>query len=271
MTDQPWKMPVQFPGMPSDRESSGEPDQAPPGGATRRANGVTAVERGLAILDAFLGGGASCGLSELARATGLPKPTVLRSLVSLERMGYVVRLAEGRYQLGGRLVQLGDAYRAQFRLEDHVLPVLRHLAQVTRESASLQIREQQHRLTLFRVESPQSVRDVQSYAGRVPLDGTAASRVLALANWAEEAARAHPRVYTTAGQRNPQIASMSTPVFGVEGRVIGALTVSGPIGRMAEADLPGMACQVAKAAWGLSSALGAPARVEFQGAELVRP
>ena len=271
---------MQFMGMQPDTDSpepshnSGAPDvpaaASQAGGPPRRLGGVMAVERGLAILDAFLDAGPSRGLSELARATRLPKPTVLRCLVSMERAGYVVRLTDGRYQLGGRLLQLGDGYRANFRLEDHVLPALRHLAELTGESASLQIREQDHRLTLFRVESRQSVRDVQSYAGRVPLDGTAASRVLALADWAEEVARGHARVHVTAGQRNPQIASMAAPVYGVGGRLVGSLTISGPIGRMAEADLPAMAWRVAEAAWGLSAALGAPARGAFRPPELIR-
>lgn len=57
--------------------------------AARKTQGVTAVERALAILDAFLGEG-SRGLADLAKATGLAKPTVLRALVSLERTGYIV-------------------------------------------------------------------------------------------------------------------------------------------------------------------------------------
>ena len=59
-----------------------------------RKDGVTAAERALAILDAFIGDG-SRGLAELAKATALAKPTVLRLLVSLERAGYVVRLSDG--------------------------------------------------------------------------------------------------------------------------------------------------------------------------------
>src|SRR4051794_6434726 len=95
--------------------------------ASRERQGVTAVERALAILDAFLGEG-SRGLADLAKATGLAKPTVLRALVSLERTGYIVRLSDSRYQLGAKAMQLGAAYRANFRLDQHVLPVLQWLA-----------------------------------------------------------------------------------------------------------------------------------------------
>src|ERR1700761_304535 len=85
-----------------------------PQGAVRKAQGVNAVERALAVLDAFHGEG-SRGLAELAKATELAKPTILRLLVSLERSGYVVRLSDGRYQLGAKLMQLGATYRGNFR------------------------------------------------------------------------------------------------------------------------------------------------------------
>lgn len=237
----------------------------------RRPMGVIAVERGLAILDAFLGPPESRGLSELARATELPKPTVLRSLVSLERMGYIVRLANGRYQLGAQLLQLGDTYRAHFRLEDHVLPVLHQLALATGESAGFQIREQERRLTLFRVESQQSVRDVQSISKPMPLDETSASRALMAADWVAELRRGRAQVFYTAGLLNPQTASLATAVYGVGGALRGALTLSGPIERLRVADLEALAGQMAEAAARLCQALGAPPRPEGAAPELIRP
>lgn len=239
--------------------------------ALRKASGVAAVERALAILDAFLGPAESRGLSELARATQLPKPTVLRSLVSLERGGYVIRLANGRYQLGAQLLQLGDTYRAHFRLEDHVLPVLRQLALATGESAGFQIREQERRLILFRVESLQSVRDVQTVRGAVPLDETAASRALRTADWQEELRRGRPRVFYTAGLLNPQTASLASAVYGVGGELRGAINISGPIERLRVADLQALALHIAEAALRLCRALGAPLRQISGPPELIHP
>jgi DNA-binding IclR family transcriptional regulator len=237
----------------------------------RKPKGVVAVERGLAILDAFLGPVASRGLSELARATALPKATVLRSLFSLERMGYVVRLANGRYQLGPQLLQLGDTYRAHFRLEDHVLPVIRDLALATGESAGFQIREQDRRLTLFRVESQQPVRDVQTVRAALPLDGTAASHALRQADQPTAALRGRRAVFHTAGLFNPQTASLATAVYGAGDELRGALTISGPIERLRMADLDALACQIAEAADRLEAALGAPPRQDGGPPQLIRP
>ncbi len=235
-----------------------------------RSGGIVAVERSLSILDAFLGATATRGLSELARATRLPKPTVLRNLVSLERCGYVVRLADGRYQLGARLLELGEAYRAQFRLEDHVLPVLRELSAATGETTTFQVREQENRLTLFRVESPQSVRIVHALPNRKPLDRTSISQALLRGDGAADMARRRQAVFFSAGLQDPQTASLATAVWGPAGILRGSINVSGPIARVSAADHPALAARLASAALSLSAALGAPFPEGMQAPELIR-
>lgn len=235
-----------------------------------RRGGIVAVERSLSILDAFMGAAPTRGLSELARATRLAKPTVLRNLVSLERTGYIVRLADGRYQLGARLLQLGEAYRAQFRLEDHVMPVLRELAAATGETATFQVREQEHRLTLFRVESPQVVRIAQVMPNLKPLDGTSISQALLRGDAAADAARRRQAVYFSAGLASPQTASLSTAIWGPPGQLRGAMSISGPVMRVSSADLDGLAARLAAAARGLCATLGAPFPEGMQPPELIR-
>ncbi len=235
-----------------------------------RAGGIVAVERSLSILDAFLGAAPTRGLSELARATRLAKPTVLRNLVSLERRGYVVRLADGRYQLGARLLELGEAYRAQFRLEDHVMPVLRQLAAATGETATFQVRERDNRLTLFRAESPQSVRIAQALPNHKPLDRTSISQALLRSDGPADIARRRQTVFFSAGLQDPQTASLATAIWGTGGALRGSLNVSGPIARVAAADLTALAAQLATAARGLCAALGAPFPEGMDAPELIR-
>ena len=225
-----------------------------------RKDGVTAAERALAILDAFIGDG-SRGLAELAKATALAKPTVLRLLVSLERAGYVVRLSDGRYQLGAKLMLLGATYRNNFRLDQHVLPVLAQLATSTRESATFHIREGDHRLLLFRVESPQAVRDAPRPAVLIPLDETSTGHVLKTAVWPALDEDGRVPVYSTAGVYDAQTASVSTPVFQAGPALAGALTISGPIGRFTAAQMRDISGHLVQAARGLSAALGAPTPV----------
>lgn len=234
-----------------------------------KTQGVNAVDRALVILDSFLSNG-SWGLGEIAKATGLAKPTVMRSLVSLERAGYVVRLSDGRYQLGAKAMQLGMMYRASFRLDQHVLPLLRRLSQETLESSAFHIREKDSRLCLFRVESPQSVREVPPPIALVPLDATSTGQVLAASSWPTKERLATPLVYASSGVFNVLTASISTAVFGMDRALVGALTVSGPVQRFGRADIKAMARSLARAAHELSLVLGAPLPKDIAEPRIVR-
>jgi DNA-binding IclR family transcriptional regulator len=225
-----------------------------------KTQGVAAVQRALAILDSFTGdhiGDGSRSLAEISRATGLSKPTVMRSLVSLDEAGYVVRLSDGRYALGAKTLQLGESYRANFNLDQHVLPVLRQLSRDTQESSAFHVREKDSRLRLFRVDSPQLVREVPLPASLVPLDMTSIGYVLKTVTWADTNGDG-VQVFASSGVYDTLTASQSTAVFGHDRALVGALTVSGPIDRIRQADARTLASVLAGAAHRLSLALGAP-------------
>ena len=223
----------------------------------RKTKGVNAVNRALALLDIFLDGGTSLSLAELARRTKLVKPTVLRLLLSLEQGGYVTRLTNGEYQLGAKVMQLGTVYRTNFALDTHVLPVLRHLANVTRETTSFHIKEGNRRVCLFRVESPQPVRAFL-VAGTVhPMDKTASGLVLQTYHALGVKTQTKKIVFRTSGIRDTQTASLSTPVFGDKDRLVGALTITGPIARFGDAESEKMTPHLLTAAAKLSRVLGA--------------
>ncbi|APG10745.1 hypothetical protein BKD09_20660 [Bradyrhizobium japonicum] len=221
-----------------------------------KTQGVAAVQRALAILDTFAGAG-SRSLADIAKITGLAKPTVMRSLVSLDEAGYVVRLSDGRYALGAKTFQLGTTYRANFNLEQHVLPVLQRLSQETLESSAFHVRERDSRLCLFRVDSPQLVRDVARPTNLAPLDLTSTGQVLRTARWADRT-DGGVHVFVSSGIYDAVTASLSTAVFGHDGALVGAMTVSGPIERIRQADLQALASRLTDASYRLSLVLGAP-------------
>ncbi len=215
------------------------------------------MNRALALLDVFMEGGMSLSLAELTKRTKLVKPTVLRLLLSLEHGGYVTRLENGQYQLGAKVMQLGTIYRTNFALDAHVLPVLRHLADVTGETSSFHVKEGNKRLCLFRADSPQAVR-VFLLAGTVhPMDDTASGLVLQAYHALGTQTQAKKLVFRTSGVRDAQTASISTPVFGDKGRLVGALTVTGPVNRFETAASDKMAPHLLAAAGKLSRVLGA--------------
>lgn len=181
-------------------------------------------------------------LAELVEATGLLKTTVFRILVTFEATNYLVRLDNGRYQLGSVFMQLGGAYSRNFRLEDHVMPVLKALAECTRESASFYVSEGATRVVLFRVDSPQAVRDVNPTGTVMAMDDTATGIVLStFADIARDQLPSRSAAWVKQTQRlyGSDTASLSAPVFGLAG-LLGALTLSGPASRFTKATAANM-------------------------------
>ena len=62
----------------------------------------------LALLDAFSPATPALTLSELARRTGLPLPTVYRRAAELVAWGALERGDDGRYRIGLRLWEVGS-------------------------------------------------------------------------------------------------------------------------------------------------------------------
>ena len=80
--------------------------------ATRRGT-IQSVDRAARILKVLASGPRRLGVSEIADRLGLTRPTVHGLLRTLEQSGLVSQdVATGRYSLGPRVLQLGNAYLA---------------------------------------------------------------------------------------------------------------------------------------------------------------
>ena len=173
-------------------------EQAAPGGAA-------AVDRALSLLSAFKTGDTSLSVTELAERTRLYKSTVLRLLASL--------------------------YTASFSLQDQVLPVMQDLVNRTGESVALHVRQGQQRLCLFRVDSPQLLRDHVRAGDLLPLDRGAGGRVLMAFGGAKgklyERIRQDGYVHVV-GDRIPGLVGVSAPVWKAGQELVGALTLTVP-------------------------------------------
>jgi DNA-binding IclR family transcriptional regulator len=94
----------------------------------------------------------------------------------------------------------------------------------------------------------------------MPLDDTSSSQVLK--TFGEKGARTHARftIFASSGVRDPQTASLSTPVFGDGGQLFGSLTLSGPIHRFGAVETTRMTQQLQDAATHLTGVLGGKMR-----------
>jgi DNA-binding IclR family transcriptional regulator len=227
-------------------------------------DGVAAVDRAIALLEAFDADGAALGLGELAARTGLIKSTVLRLAASLERGRLLDRGADGRYRLGPAAARLGARYQASFRLGDHVMPILEALSRATGESASLYVRAGDRRVCLHRVHSLQhQLLHFLEVGTQFPYDTGASGRVIAAYTEPHGDAEVRRRgVARSIRDRTIlQTAAVAAPVFGPDGAFVGALSLAGPSVRFTDAALPGLEDAVVRAADALTRSLGGSARV----------
>jgi len=208
-------------------------ENAAPGGAA-------AVDRALSVLGAFHSGDAALTLAELSNRTRLYKSTLLRLLASLAHRKLILQCADGRYAIGPEVARLHSIYARSFSLESLVMPILKTLAARTHESAAYHVRQGDRRLCLYRVDSPQPVRDNIRVGDLLPLDRGAGGRILTAFSGAKGARYAQIRRdgYVIAiGDRVPELAGISAPVFDAAATLVGAITLTMPTPRLKKSDV----------------------------------
>lgn len=221
-------------------------EQAAPGGAA-------AVDRAISLLHAFRDGDKALGVTELATRTRLYKSTVLRLLSSLAHGGLLRRTDDGLWALGPEVARLAALHAAAFSLEDVVLPAMRALVDKTGESVAFHVRQGDQRLCLFRVDSPQLLRDHVRAGDLLPLGKGAGGRVLMAFGGARgrlyEQIRREGYV-SMAGDRVAGLTGVSAPVWRHGTELAGALTLTVPESRFKQrfvGDLRGAAARLCEA------------------------
>jgi len=185
---------------------------------------VGVLNKAVLLLDALQA--APLALAELVAATGLPRATVHRLAVALECHQLVARDREGRFELGPHLRDLARAGPGDRRaLVEAAGPALVMLRDVTGESVQLYVPAGDRRECVAALESPHSLRTIVRVGASLPMDRGSAGKALSGAagpttrGWVE-----------SVEEREPGVASVSAPVV-VDGVVIAAVSVSGPIER----------------------------------------
>ena len=209
-----------------------------------KTSGVGVLDKAAVVLAALEAGPAT--LAQLVSATQLARPTAHRLAVALEHHRLVARDMHGRFVLGPRLGELAAA-AGEDRLLAAAGPVLGALRDHTGESAQLFRRQGDSRVCVAAAERPVGLRDsIPVGSTMTMLAGSAAQVLLA---W-EEPDRLHRGLQgarftatmlsgirrrgwaQSVGEREPGVASVSAPVRGPSGRVVAAVSISGPIQRL---------------------------------------
>ena len=138
---------------------------------------VTALARGLELLRCFQPKERYLGITELARRTGIPKPTVSRLAGTLTKLGYLDFSQElGKYRLGSGVLSLGYAMLSNLDVRQVARPLMQELAEHSQASVSIGVRD---RLSMVYVETIRSSSPIilqRGIGSRLPIATTAMGR-----------------------------------------------------------------------------------------------
>ena len=215
---------------------------------------VATVQRAVAVLEALAAAPGDLGTNQIARSTDLGPSTVSRLLATLADAGLVRRVPDsGRFRLGPRLVELGNAALARVDLRELGRPHLLALTAATGETATLSLPSGDGTITVDFVQSPSSVRSVAevgrpsiphatatgkvllAHGGTVPAGRLAAYTPHTITDrtaLAAEIARTRKRGWAQAvGEREVDLNALAAPVADAGGELVAVLGLQGPAAR----------------------------------------
>jgi DNA-binding IclR family transcriptional regulator len=131
---------------------------------------VTALAKGLQILQCFTPATPELGASELARMTGMPQPTVWRLCYTLIRLGFLVAVP-GRQSMrpGIPLLGLGHAVLADLSIGELALPDMQSIASRYEGAVSLGARDGLNVIYLQRCQGSAIILADLKVGSRVPM------------------------------------------------------------------------------------------------------
>lgn len=207
-------------------------------------SGVGVLDKAALVLSALETGPTT--LAGLVQSTGLARPTAHRLAVALEHHRLVARDLQGRFVLGPRLAELAAA-AGEDRLVATAGPVLARLRDITGESAQLFRRQGDIRICVAAAERSSGLRDTVPVGSQLTMAAGSAAQVLLAWEDPERMQRGLENSEFSAlsltgvrrhgwaesvGEREAGVASVSAPVRSPSGKVIAAVSVSGPIERL---------------------------------------
>jgi DNA-binding IclR family transcriptional regulator len=138
---------------------------------------VNALARGLEILRVFNPSDGALGNQEIARRTGIPKPTVSRLAYTLTKLGYLIYFPDTRrYQLGPAGLSLGYAILSRLQIRQIARPLMQQLSDEVGASVAIGMRDRLEMLYIAYTHSNASVTLRLEAGTRIPMALTAMGR-----------------------------------------------------------------------------------------------
>ena len=245
---------------------------------------MSVLARGLVLLDSLADSG-EAGVAELSRRVKIDPSQVHRALRVLQQSEYVEQDSRTKkYRLASRVVELASSYLKRVDIRVEARPVLLQLQEVTTHTAHLAILSRHYSVVIDQERGP-SANSLDIVMGDMdPLHATALGKVLlayldaamlaqiladleyaplttrtvqAEADLRQQLVEIRTQGYATDQEEAYRgVCCVAAPVFNWTGKVIAALSVSGPSWAIDQERLPALTHRVLTAANTLSQRLG---------------
>lgn len=252
---------------------------------------VQSVLNALDILDYLASCGGEASVTEVAQFLDVHKSTASRLLATLNSRGYVMRNKQTKqYSLGMRLVELSRAKLDQLDLREFARPYLEELVAATGETAHLAILDHSQVIYIDKVDTPQTLmmrskigyriaahctalgkaimaelpdETVDSILGSMDLVRFTANTVADPEHLKLHLASVRERGYAVDDEEHEEgIRCVAAAVKDYAGRVVAAISVSGPTMRVSRKRVDEIGRIVRDAASRLSASLGHSSKIQ---------
>lgn len=240
---------------------------------------VRSLDRAISILEVLARRG-TAGVTEIAAEVSLHKSTVFRLLATMEARGLVEQdSSRGRYALADGIVRLAEGARKRHDLALVGRDICVALAREVGESVYIAIRDGRNVVTIDQVIGSASLTTLSEIGRRDPLHASSCGKVFLAdlsptelqsyvdgglprftdytivdaAALAADLALVSSRGYaTTWEEQEPGLTAVAAPIRAADGRLVAAVSVSGPSFRLVPPMIPGIAVRVIRGAGQIS-------------------
>lgn len=248
------------------------------------ATGVQSVDRAVSVLEILAQRG-EAGVSEVAADIGVHKSTAFRLLAALEERELVEQTQDrGKYRLGFGILRLASAVPGQLDVTHQARPICEQLAAQLGETVNIAVRRSHFVVNIDQARGPSAVATHNWVGELTPLHATSSGKVLLAYMTPDERrdvlassrlTRLTPHTITSQRELETQVDAaardgyassieeleeglnaVAVPVRDHTGRVIAALSVSGPVYRFTKDRLREVIPDLLAAAAAISHRMG---------------
>ena len=195
-----------------------------------------AIEKCLQILSMFSLDKSQFSIKEICDKLNYNVSTAYRILSTLEDYGYVSRLKNKEYVVGTQALYLSAIYTQSNHLEQ-IRPIIDRIRDISDETASFFVEEDNMRICLYRAHSRDEIRHNIEQGSRLELNRGASGRIiLAFGKRKSDKQGFYKDIrdkgyYLSVNEHNAALFALAVPVISNSNKFVGAIVVSGPISR----------------------------------------